>query len=203
MFFLPFDDGELVEVEAFVAGGFLHSITSLTLNLRLLMTSWSIVIGLRSESAILFLFLFELFLGLLDPLLLIGRSCEDIEDCDLLTIVSISDTLTVFLSILLSGIADLRLEGAVFLLFALDLLRFGLLTQTDVPDTVEVEQFEVLGDLGTVGIEVTIFGFSEFLGTLGLHSISDLDSFHCDEERSDHLLVEATVLLATEGAPHR
>ena len=166
------------------------------------MATGSVVVGLWSESAILFLFLLKLFLGLLDPLFLVRGSCEDVEHCDLLTIVGISDTLSIFLSVLLSGIADLRLEGAVFGLFTLDLLGFGLLTQADVPDTVEVEQLEVLGDLGTVGIEVTIFGFSEFLGTLGLNSISDLDTFDCDEEGSDHLLVEATVLLATEGAPH-
>ena len=103
------------------------------------MATGSVVVGLRSESAVLFLFLLKLFLGFLDPLLLVGGSCEDVENCDLLTIVSISDTLSIFLSVLLSGIADLRLESAVFCLFTLDLLGFGLLTQADVPDAVEVE----------------------------------------------------------------
>jgi hypothetical protein len=165
--------------------------------LILLLLLGVVVVSLRMESAVLSLLLLYFLLGLFDPLDFVCGGGEDVENSEFLG-VPLCHSLSVILSIALSSLRDLRLESAILICFLSNFISFGLNSQSNESDSVEVEQLEVLRDLGTVRIEVSIFGLTELFRSISAYSCSDLDSFNSDHEGSNDFLRESLVGLTSE-----
>jgi len=113
---LSLDQSKLVQIKTLVACAFLNAIRSLTFVFAFSFSLLSrfVVVYFWMECAVLTFFLLEFSFSFLNPLLLISGCSQDIKTSYLLSIVGISNSLSIVFCIFYCFLWNLGFESAIF-----------------------------------------------------------------------------------------